>query len=345
MIEKFTISRDDSTYECFPDVCLTDTGRLIITYRESDSHSAGEYTHLLFRTSDDEGRTWSEKTYIAHSEIEGGELFKWNCPRISQLSDGRILLICDGFIRRPGDVDSRAESTTWIWTSSDDGESFSDPVDTGIPGIVPDQIVELSSGRLLLATHRRLTDMAPNIYQQMVHISDDGGDTWRGPVTVCCTHHYDACEASIVQMPGGEVVCYMRDNSRTGRPGPKCISLNDGEDWLGPFDTPMNGCHRPVSGITASGHVMVLYRHQPGRGPFAKNLFAYQESVDSALSPPREEQTGVVLPLDHDSSDHSDSSYCGWVELQAGRFFVVNYINDDAPMAQIRGMYFTEDEF
>ncbi len=344
MIERFTISRDDSTYECFPDVCETDTGRLIITYRESDSHSGDEYTRLLYRRSDDEGQSWSEKTYLVRSEIEGGEIFKWNCPRISQLSDGRVLLICDGFTRRPGGTDSKSESTTWVWTSTDDGATFSGPEDTGVPGIVPDRIVELDSGRLLLASHERLAT-APRIYHQMVHISDDGGDSWRGPVTVCCTHHYDACEASIVQMPGGELVCYMRDNSRTGRPGPKCISLNDGDDWLGPFDTPMNGCHRPVAGVTDSGHVMVLYRHQPGHGPFAKNLFAYRESIESALSPPREEQTGVVLPLDHDSSDHSDSSYCGWVELQAGRFFVVNYINDDAPLAQIRGLYFTEDEF
>ena len=345
MIEKFAISRDDSTYECFPDVCLTASGRLVVTYRESDNHSAEEYTYLVWRTSDNGGETWSEKTYLTRSEIDGGVLFKWNCPRVSQLSDGRILLICDGFDRRPGDSDSASPSTTWIWTSTDDGASFSDPVDTGIPGIVPDQVVELASGRLLIATHQRLTERAPTVYQQMVHYSDDGGESWIGPATVCCTHHYDACEASIVQMPGGELVCYMRDNSRTGRPGPKCISFNEGEDWLGPFDTPMNGCHRPVSGLTRSGNVMVLHRHQPGRGPFAKNLFAYRESVESALSLLHEEQTGVILPLDHDSNEQSDSSYCGWVELEDGRFFVVNYIKDDAPMAQIRGMYFTEDEF
>lgn len=343
MVERFTISRDDSTCECFPDVCRTDTGRLIITYRESDSHAGDRYTHLLYRVSDDGGRTWSDGSYVARSEIEHGVLFKWNCPRISQLRDGRILLICDGFDRRPGDVDSRRESTTWVWVSTDDGESFSGPADTGIPGIVPDQVVELASGRLLIATHERLA-MRPEIYHQMVHLSDDGGQTWRR-VTVCCTDHYDACEASIVQLPGGALVCYMRDNSRTGRPGPKCLSLDEGESWLGPFDTIMNGCHRPVAGLTEGGNVLVLYRHQPGGRPFAKNLFAYCESVESALEPLRSEQTGIILPLDHDRSAHSDSSYTGWVELQAGRFFAVNYINDDAPMAQIRGYYFTDDEF
>lgn len=344
MIETFTISRDDGLYECFPDICRTAGGRLTLVYRESDCHAADEFTHLVYRVSDDDGETWSEKTYLARSEIDDGVLFKWNCPRVVQLRDGRVIILCDGFDRRPGDTDSKSASTTWLWTSTDDGADFGDPVDTTVPGIVPDRIVELRSGRLLLATHERLARQ-PEINHQMVHISDDGGGSWRGPVTICCTHHYDACEASIVQLPGGELVCYMRDNSGTGRPGPKCLSLNEGDDWLGPFDTIMNGCHRPVAGVTASGDLMVLYRHQPAGRPFAKNFFAYRESIESALAPRREDQSGIILPLDHDRSDHSDSSYCGWVELEAGRFLAVNYINDDAPMAQIRGYRFTADEF
>jgi hypothetical protein len=31
--------------------------------------------------------------------------------------------------------------------------------------------------------------------------------------------------------------------------------------------------------------------------------------------------------------------------LPDGRFFAVNYIKDDAPMAQIRGYYWSEDDF
>ncbi len=344
MIERFSISRDDGIYECFPDVCRTAGGRLIIVYRESDSHGAETFAHLVRRASDDGGETWSEKAYLVRSELEAGALFKWNCPRICQLSDGRILALCDGYEQPPGERGSQYDSRVWLWTSTDDGESFGDPVETRVSGIVPDKIVELRSGRLLLGTHVRAPEV-DHVFRQMVHISDDGGATWGGPVTVSCTHHYDSCEGGIVQLPGGEVLCYMRDNSRTGRPGPKCISFNDGDDWLGPFDTPMNGCHRPVPGVTRSGHVMVLYRHQPGHGPFAKNLFAYREKIESALSVRREDQTGVVLPLDHDRNERSDSSYCGWAELEDGRFFAVNYIKDDAPMAQIRGYFFTEDEF
>ena len=342
MIEKFSISRDDAIYECFPDVCMTDSGRLVLTYRESDGHSAAEYTHLVRRTSDDLGVTWSDKLYIVRSEVEGGVLAKWNCPRVSQLADGRVIILCEKYDVPPGEAGSQYEAKTSLWTSADDGASFTGPVATPVCGIVPDKIIELASGRLLLGTHVRDDDLG--VARQMVHTSDDGGETWRGPITVCCTHHYWACEGGMVQLPGGEIVCYMRDNSRTGIPGPKCISRDEGETWVGPFDTLMNGLHRPAVGMTRDGEMLVLYRFMPG-GPFAKNFFAYKESVESALEPLREKQSGIILPLDHDRHPQSDSSYSGWVHLEDGRFFAVNYIKDDAPMAQIRGYYFTADEF
>ncbi|MGD9497550.1 MAG: sialidase family protein [Armatimonadota bacterium] len=229
MIERFTISRDDAIYECFPDVCRTATGRLIVVYRENDSHGASAFAHLVYRLSDDVGRTWSDKIYLDRQQARAGVLFEWNCPRISQLSDGRIIILCDGYPVPPGEGGSQYESKVWTWTSSDDGASFAERAETPVCGIVPDRIVEPRSGRLLLGTHVRAPEVS-GVMRQMVHISDDGGESWRGPITVCCTHHYDACEGGIVQLPGGELLCYMRDNSRTGRPGPKCLSLNDGED-------------------------------------------------------------------------------------------------------------------
>jgi len=34
---------------------------------------------------------------------------------------------------------------------------------------------------------------------------------------------------------------------------------------------------------------------------------------------------------------HRDGGYSGWVQLPSGDMFVVDYVNDDAPLAQIRG--------
>jgi len=46
---------------------------------------------------------------------------------------------------------------------------------------------------------------------------------------------------------------------------------------------------------------------------------------------------GRTVILDIDRSVHRDGGYSGWVQLSSGDVFVVDYINDDAPLAQIRG--------
>ncbi|MBT5324783.1 MAG: hypothetical protein HOL51_01560, partial [Gemmatimonadetes bacterium] len=50
-IEKFTISRDDSVYECFPHLCQTRSGRILLVYRESNGHVASEFCRLIIRYS------------------------------------------------------------------------------------------------------------------------------------------------------------------------------------------------------------------------------------------------------------------------------------------------------
>jgi hypothetical protein len=45
---------------------------------------------------------------------------------------------------------------------------------------------------------------------------------------------------------------------------------------------------------------------------------------------------GRTVVLDMDRSVHRDGGYSGWVELDSGDIYVVDYINDDAPLAHIR---------
>ncbi len=44
MIEKFTVSRDDSIYEAFPDVALAVSGRLVCVFAECTHHSDRGYS-------------------------------------------------------------------------------------------------------------------------------------------------------------------------------------------------------------------------------------------------------------------------------------------------------------
>ncbi|MEJ5297891.1 MAG: sialidase family protein [Armatimonadota bacterium] len=342
-IEKFTISRDDSTYECFPSLTRLASGRLVLTYRESDTHSASQYCRLIVRTSDDNGATFSPRHVLVEEARTETGLRKWNCPKAQQLADGRVLLLCDVYSVPPGEADLAASRVAFFF-SRDDAVTWDGPVFTTVPGIMPDEVIEVEEGHWLLATHLR--DHSTGNLVQVVSHSQDGGKTWKEPVTIASRKGYDFCEASILKLPGGELVCYMRENSSRGRPVYKSISRDGGRTWEGPFPTLMESGHRPVAHLTRSGRVMVTYRHFPGaRSPWAKNTFAYLESVGSALEPEQSRQSGIVLPLDHDRSASPDSGYTGWVEYEPGRFLVVNYIRDDAPAAQIRGYRFSESDF
>ena len=61
MLKQYTISRDDSVYECFPDITKTKSGKLICVFRESDHHGDLNNSRLVLKESLDNGKTWSEK--------------------------------------------------------------------------------------------------------------------------------------------------------------------------------------------------------------------------------------------------------------------------------------------
>ena len=65
---------------------------------------------------------------------------------------------------------------------------------------------------------------------------------------------------------------------------------------------------------------------------------------DSALKTSRGDQAARIFPIDYDRSRTPDLGYTGWVQFDDGEIYVVDYIVDDAPKAQIRGSAFRLDE-
>jgi sialidase-1 len=49
--------------------------------------------------------------------------------------------------------------------------------------------------------------------------------------------------------------------------------------------------------------------------------------------------------VDFDRHPESDTGYSGWVQFADGEIYVVNYLLDDAPKAQIRGYSLSEEDF
>ena len=223
-IESFIISRDDTVYECFPHLCRTHTGRVLLVYRESNGHVASEFCRVIVRYSDDAGHTWTDRHVLIDEDRSTGILTTWNGPKIQQLEDGRILLLCESYDYPPGEWGVEDRARVSLWFSDDDGRSFSGPQPTSVGGICPDQVTQMPDGRWLLPTNLRLHDA--DRLTQVLWVSNDEGATWDGGTPMNEDPDHDLDEASIVRMPGGELVSYERED--LGRPLQKLISRDGG---------------------------------------------------------------------------------------------------------------------
>jgi len=103
-----------------------------------------------------------------------------------------------------------------------------------------------------------------------------------------------------------------------------------------------------VSGFLNDGRILITHRFMQGGkswvGWWTQNLFAALTDRESALAPTREEAHARIMPIDFDRSPESDTAYSGWVQFDDGEISVVNYILDDAPKAQIRGISFRPED-
>lgn len=150
-----------------------------------------------------------------------------------------------------------------------------------------------------------------------------------------------------MQLPSGELVCFMRENAGQGFDAYKTISRDEGASWSEPL--PLPGCHRPVAGMLHNGKVLLTHRFMQGgqgwTGWWTQNFFAALTDVESCLAEKRDEAHTRILPMDFDRSPNSDTGYSGWVQFPDGEIYVVNYIVDDAPSSHIRGYALLESDF
>ena len=336
-LQKFVVDRDDSKYEAWPDLALTPSGKLICIFTECAFHTNRDHSRIVITESFDRGRTWTPKKALTPTVMADSY---FNCARISLLSDGRIAVVCD---KVEGTEDYPAQ--IWVWVSRDDGNTWSEPKIYPSSGIVPDKLQQLKSGRILLSAHH--INPQTKKLEQYLWYSDDDMQTWSERITVASDPRYNLCEASILECHDGTLVAYLRENSLEGYDCMKTLSYDGGETWSEVYRANLPGCHRPVSGFLPSGDVMISYRFfHGGERPYAfttQNTFIALCDEKSAKATSRWKQGYRIVPLDYDRSPEADTGYTGWVAFPDGEIYMVNYILDDAPKAQIRGYSFRLD--
>jgi len=320
----WTAARDDALYQAFPDVALLPSGDLLAVWRESDAH-VPRWTRLMLARSADGGATWDSPAPLAAAGLDD-DGWVWNCPRVGVLSDGRVEVHCD---RRDDPREHACRWENWIWWSADEGRTWSAPRDLGCWGLVPDRLLELPGGDLLLGLHYHPRGEAARL-KQVVYRSADGGATWSGETVIADVERYLLCEGSLIRLTSGELLCFMRENSGQGHPTFVSRSRDDGRSWSPLEETDMIG-HRPVAGQLPSGKVLVTYRDVGG----SRSVCAWLG--DSATL------RGTILLVEHDPA--ADCGYTGWVRLPDGRIVCLYYLRGELPQPEIRACHLRESDF
>jgi hypothetical protein len=254
----WTAWRSPGRFTKNPDMVRLPDGRLLTVYADTDQHWAEGNIRLQLIQSADRGATWSDAGVIIRSDRSKREPH-WVTPRISLLSDGRLGVLCD--------LDDREHCHEtqppgiFVWWSEDLGETWSDPVNTGIHGIEPDRIIELPDGRLSIGAHMNCSDTQK--HAECIWRSPDGGQTWGPYVFVGKDPVHMYCEGAFVCLEGGAVVCVMCDNLHNNYPSQVSYSFDNGDTWTVPLDAPFAG-DRPFAGQLDDGLLLVTFRNRSG---------------------------------------------------------------------------------
>ena len=350
-MQKIVVSRNDDLYEGFADIARAADGTLVCTYRESLRHGPLPFSRMVVRRSGDGGLTWGPTQLVferTREETAAGEGVL-NCPRLAACADGTLLLVVDLMYKDQLQPDP---AMNLLFRSRDHGATWEGPCETGITaGIVP-ALKELSTGELLLGvTELRTSDgqLSGLEEQQTVYRSVDQGRTWEGPFGVPLPEEAPAgggrwrfSEGDFAELDDGAILVYMREDGE-GLSGWKSLSTDGGRTWSSPYRTQMRSCvGRPSVGRLRSGEIAITYRFGSGVST-ALGLYVETPWEARRFAPldPNNYKTEYARCrfafLDNDRAACPDGGYSGWVQLPEGDLYVVNYITDDAPRAQIRG--------
>ena len=395
---RYTVSRNDNLYECFPDIAQNPDGTLVCIYRECMGHGPYPFSRLVWRRSFDEGQNWTEREIITecvprpedvdknrswlepdailgYEQTAGRIREDWqvgssiNCARMQLLADGTLFLIADfAHHVEPG-------KRVWqnrIWRSRDGGETWLGPELAQLTeGLVP-SVTQLRNGDILVGLATPDSGKERAFFAR----SSDNGHSWSEPVFLPFTDGYQIDEVDFIELDDNTIVGFGRNLAleRAHRPscGLKVISGDGGASWEGPYDTWLMGLEgRPKVGLLSGGEVCVTYRCDMPNELLAMHVMTQDAAKFTGTADLVERQpvvediptkiakeTGQTRPwymtsyypgrtfvIDIDRSVHRDSGYSGWVLLENGDMYVVDYINDDAPLAHIRGYRISRSDY
>jgi len=358
------IHKDDLAYISHPSIAVLDNGEWIAAFNHSRRREPRMHppSDPLFRTlitrSADQGRSWSSPAFAPDFDWSGTE-----CPGISQLSDGTVVLTQFRFgwyplglakkqlaagepisIYLPGqgwteqftDDDWAKSQYTWArgyhglyaHLSYDYANCFdhTGKIDTGPyrDGYTRTGVIELADGRVAYAVTEHHPPTSRFTY---LLISNTGGRTWEPPTVIVDSPKRLFNEPDLAEIAPGELCCILRSK---GQFLYQCSSLDGGRTWTTPQPTTMAG--RPGHLLVVSdGRLLCSYGRR--QEPFGIRA-CLSEDGGRTWSAASE----IVV---RDDLPNADLGYPTTIEYEPGHLFVCYYGQDADGITCVQGTYVT----
>ncbi|MBI5771716.1 MAG: exo-alpha-sialidase [Verrucomicrobia bacterium] len=241
-------------------------GKILFVYSHFVGTSSADAAkaRLAFRTSADEGETWSGDTFIATPEEDQ----VMNVMSVSLLRHANGDLGLFYLLRR-----SWHDMRMVCRRSTDEGQTWSAPIvcmpAAGYYVVNNDRVLRLASGRLLIpaALHRALADRNESSAVDWrgvaeFFLSDDDGRTWRrapGFGTLPVAHTRSGLqEPGVIELAPGQLWAWARTD--LGRQY-EMFSIDNGETWSVPAPSRFTSPNSPLSlkAVPGSGRLVALW--------------------------------------------------------------------------------------
>jgi sialidase-1 len=194
-----------------------------LLFAATEFHGSGSdfaKAHIVGRTSDDGGRTWSEKRVL--QENTGG--LNVMSVTLRRVGSGIAMFYLQKNAFNDLDMYRRV--------SADEGKTFGKPTlvtaNAGYHVVNNDRVTQLSSGRLLVPAASTADVKKVNHFVSHCYISDDGGKTWRNGKGHVDAPKRGAMEPEVVELSDGRVLMIVR--TQLGYIG-KSYSKDGGDTW------------------------------------------------------------------------------------------------------------------
>jgi len=298
-------------------------------------------------TSFDEGETWVNQRIIIHRDDTSKNLM---CPSLIRMINGDIGLV---FLKKMKDG---INAVPWFCRSSDEGETFSEPVRC-IPDyenyyvIENDHAVVLKNGRILIPAnyHTKKADGISDYNEhglKVVFCSDDDGKSWyelseRQDIPFSHRSETGLQETCIYEKADGT----LRALSRTDMAFQyECISADCGNTWTDPepnrfFTSPDS----PLLMKRAAGKTLAVFNPIPNYTTRDSDLAWGRTPLVCAVS----DNDGDTFPKIYFLEDDPENGYCYPAIFDGGDYALIAYYhsdNTDIPLNSLKIKKLTAEE-